>query len=367
MTALLSRYAESMFWFGRYTERAACLARIMEVQASLSRGSRVESSNWSWIVRLYDDSERFAQSYTLADSRSVIRFYASDRENPGSIISTIHAARENARALRAMISTDLWLQVNSFYNRFRNLPEQAHSESRIAQTAEMVKKEAYAQLGVANATLYRDAAWHFYTFGVLIERADQMSRLLDVRFMQLAGNGAADDGDPLGDFGFWSVLLRSAASQQAFLRIVRGHREPATVARFLIFNRGLPRSISYCVAELEHGINELRSHFEARSTSAAHQQIDVLQQSLAQAEQDPRLVERLHEFNDTVQKQLIELSSEFAYTFFDVQRPEPEDIVPVSRDGEGGDQRPSQHSKEAKSGDQISPQSQSQSQSQGSA
>jgi hypothetical protein len=93
----------------------------------------------------------------------------------------------------------------------------------------------------------------------------------------------------------------------------------------------------------------------------------VLQQSLAQAEQDPRLVERLHEFNDTVQKQLIELSSEFAYTFFDVQRPEPEDIVTVSRDGEGGDQRPSQHSKEAKSGDQISPQSQSQSQSQGSA
>ena len=354
MTALLSRYAESMFWFGRYTERSACLARILEVQASLSRGNRAEAANWGWIVRLYDDTERFSERYKQSDSRSVIRFYVSDRDNPGSIISSIHAARENARALRAMISTDLWLQVNSFYNRFRNLPEQAHSEARIAQTSEMVKKEAYAQLGVANATLYRDAAWHFYTFGVLIERADQMSRLLDVRFMQLPADQHQGDGEALGDFGFWSVLLRSAASQQAFLRIVRGRREPETVARFLIFNRGLPRSIAFCVEELEHGMNELRSRFEARSTSSAHQRIDILRQSLAQAEQDPRLIERLHDFNDTIQAHLIALTNELAYTFFDVLRPEPQ-APAAARTAEGGRE------------DRSQTQSQSQSQSQGSA
>lgn len=320
MTALLSRYAECMFWFGRYTERAACLARILEVQASFSRGARTEAADWAWIVRLYDDSERFFQTNPSANSRNVIRFYASDRENPGSIISSIHAARENARTLRAMISTDLWLQVNSFYNRFRNLPDTAHAEARIAQTCEMVKKEAYAQLGVANATLYRDAAWHFYTFGVMIERADQMSRLLDVRFAQIPG-AAHDEPGELGDYGFWSVLLRSAASLQAFLRIAHRHRDPDTVARFLIFNRSLPRSIVFCVAEMERGMNELRSRFEARSTSTAHQRIDILRETLSEAEQDPRLIERLHSFNDMIQRQLIELSNELAYTFFDAQRP----------------------------------------------
>ena len=326
-TALLSRYAECMLWFGRYTERAGCLARVLEVQSSFSRGARTEAADWAWIVRLYDDADRFFETNPTADSRSVIRFYASDRGNPGSIISSIHAARENARTLRAMISTDLWLQVNAFYNRFRNLPEAAHSEARIAQTCEMVKKEAYAQFGVADATLYRDAAWHFFMFGVLIERTDQMSRLLDVRFAQIPG-AVPDDPSELGDYGFWSVLLRSAASLQAFLRIAHRRRDPETVARFLIFNRAVPRSITYCVTELEQGINKLRSQFEARRTSSVHQRIDVLLQTLSQAEQDPKLIERLHDFNDTIQRQLIELTDELAYTFFDAQRPVPPPVEP---------------------------------------
>ena len=321
-TALLSRYAECMFWFGRYTERSACLARVLEVQTSFSRGARAEAADWGWVVRLYDDAERFFFFFSTADSRSVIRFYANDRRNPGSIISSIYAARENARTLRAMISTDLWLQVNSFFIRFGNLPESAHSEARMAQTCEMVKKEAYAQLGVAEATLYRDAAWHFFMFGVLIERADQMSRLLDVRFAQIPG-AAQDDPSELGDYGFWSVVLRSAASLQAFLRIAHKRRDPETVARFLIFNRSVPRSIAFCLAELEEGMGKLRSQFESRSTSAAHRQIDVLNQTIAQAEQDPNLIERLHQFNDTIQRQLIELTDELAYTFFDAQRPSP--------------------------------------------
>jgi uncharacterized alpha-E superfamily protein len=304
-----------MFWFGRYTERSACLARILEVQTSFSRGKSEDKANWSWIVTLYDDRERFHAKHDRADARNVIEFYLTDRDNPGSIVSSIHASRENARTLRALISTDLWLQVNAFYNRFRSLPASELSEARLAQTCQMVKKEAYAQLGVANATFYRDAAWRFFMFGILIERADQMSRLLDVRFAQLPDQ-AADENGALGDFGFWSVLLRSAASQQAFLRAARGRREPEIVARFLIFDQGLPRSISFCVSELERGINELRRRFDVRGAARPHEKIDILQQTLAEAGQDEKLVERLHQFNDLIQRQLADLTNEFARSFF---------------------------------------------------
>lgn len=321
MSDLLARYAECLFWFGRYTERTACLARLLEVQTSFDRGHAGSSTRWAWILTLYDDRERFYKSYPEADTDSVIRYYVADRENPGSIMSCIQAARENARTLRALLPTDLWHQVNAFYNRFRNLPPGALTDARLSQTCQMVKKECYAQLGVAEATLYRDAAWRFFLLGVMVERCDQMSRLLDVRFAQIRDD-IVRPGAALGDFGFWSVLLRSAASQQAYLRMSAGRRDPETVARFLIFDVGVPRSIAFCVSELDRVINELRLAYGLRGAARALEQIDIMRQSLDQAHADPRLVERLHAFNDSIQKHLITFSNELAFAFFGAERPD---------------------------------------------
>ncbi len=321
MTDLLSRYAESLFWFGRYTERATCLARLLEVQTSFDRGHAGATSKWAWILALYKDHERFQKTYASADNESVIRFYVSDRDNQGSIVSCIAAARENARTLRAILPTELWHQVNTFYNRFRSLPEEALSGRRLANTCQLVKKECYAQLGVADATIYRDEAWHFFLLGVLVERADQMSRLLDVRFAQSRTEDQINT-DALGDFGFWSVLLRSAAAQQAFLRSSAGKRDPETIARFLIFDSDLPRSIVFCVSELDRVVNELRSDYQLLGAARALEQVDMLRQLLTVASNDARLVDSLHEFNDSVQKHIIGLCDEVAYAFFGTERPD---------------------------------------------
>jgi uncharacterized alpha-E superfamily protein len=329
MNALLSRHAECLFWFGRYTERAACLARLLEVHSSISQGRTGDAASWSWILTLYDDHPKFQKTYDAPSAANVLRFYISDRDNPGSLHTCIHLARENARTLRALISTDLWQQVNTFYNRFRALPAADLSDERVARTCQLVKKECYAQIGVAEATLYRDAAWSFFHLGVLVERADQMSRLLDVRFAQARSLGG-DARESMGDFGYWALLLRSAAAQQSFLRRVRGQREPAQVARFLIFDSGLPRSIAYCVGELETVLGELRSTFGLRGNSRALEQADVLREILFQADSDPHLVDRLHAFNDGIQQELMTLTSELAYAFFGHSRPEsaaPDDEI----------------------------------------
>lgn len=321
MTDLLSRYAECLFWFGRYTERATCLARLIEVQTSFDRGHAGATTQWAWILALYDDHERFHKSWATADNESVIRFYVSDRDNLGSIVSCIAAARENARTLRAILPTELWHQVNTFYNRFRSLPDEALSGRRLANTCQLVKKECYAQLGVAEATIYRDEAWHFFLLGVLLERSDQMSRLLDVRFAQRRTDSGIGE-DELGDFGFWSVLLRSAAAQQAFLRASGGRRDPETVARFLIFDSDLPRSISFCVSELDRLVNELRSDYQLLGAARSLEHLDTLRQLLLVASKDTKLVDSLHEFNDSVQRHIIGLCEELAYAFFGAERPE---------------------------------------------
>jgi len=322
MTDLLSRYAESLFWFGRYTERAACLARLLEVQTSFDGGNNAGvAAKWSWILALYDDQENFKKLYAEPDNKSVVRFYVSDRENPGSLVSCIAAARENARTLRALLPTELWHQVNTFYNRFRNLPTESLSGNRLSNTCQLVKKECYAQLGVAEATIYRDEAWHFFLLGVLVERADQMSRLLDVRFAQSRTQPHVAQ-DAIGDFGFWSVLLRSVAAQQAFLRVSAGKRDPETVARFLIFDNSLPRSIAFCVSELDDVLGELRGEYSLRGAARSLEQVDMLRQLLVVASDDPQLIEGLHGFNDSVQQLMIGLANEIAYAFFGAERPD---------------------------------------------
>ncbi len=315
MTDLLSRYAESLFWFGRYLERTACLARLLEVQTSFDRGKASAGNTWSWILTLYDDHERFREGYGEATTENVIRFYVADRDNLGSIVASIRAMRENARTLRSIMPTDLWHQVNVFYNRFRDPTPSMLSDARLSQTCQVIKKECYALQGVAYATIYRDVAWNFFQLGLLIERADQMSRLLDVRFAQLRYEASAEARGP-GDFGFWSVLLRSVAAQQAYLRTYPGRRDADSVARFLIFDPALPRSIVFCAAQLEDVVHGLRRDYNLRGATNVLQKLDDVRQVLDVAVNDENLIRELHSFNDQIQRDLIAVTNELGQHFF---------------------------------------------------
>ena len=337
MTVLLSRYAESLFWFGRYLERTACLARLLEVQTSFDRGKTSTGNTWSWILTLYDDHDRFRDSHGEATPNKVIRFYVADRNNLGSIVASIRAMRENARTLRSIIPTDLWHQVNVFYNRFRDPTPSMLSDARLSQTCQIIKKECYALQGVAYATIYRDVAWNFFQLGLLIERADQMSRLLDVRFAQIRDEAHVEEGGP-GDFGFWSVLLRSVAAQQAYLRAYPGRRDADSVARFLIFDPALPRSIGFCAAQLEDVVHGLRRDYNLRGATNVLQKLDDVRQVLDVAVSDENLIQELHSFNDQIQRDLIAVSDELGEHFFGHGGTEQGTISP----GAGGTQSQSQ-------------------------
>src|SRR5271154_3488061 len=117
---LLARYAECLFWLGRFVERAENLARILEVHETYAR-DRSGARDWYSIVQLNADEEPFAEKHNVASAKNVIRFYLTDRENPTSIVNTVRYARENARTLRPLVSTEMWVQLNVFYNRLTEL------------------------------------------------------------------------------------------------------------------------------------------------------------------------------------------------------------------------------------------------------
>ncbi len=313
---LLARQAESLFWLGRYIERTAGLTRILLVQTAFDRG-RAQGTNWDWLLALYDESEDFYKRYAETDSESVIHYFVNDAEHPGSVLRCLEAARTNARALRAMISTDFWMQTNRAYRRVKDLPEKALRESRLANTCEAIQIDCYALYGISNSTLYRDAGWRFFDLGKQLERADQMSRLLDVRFAQIQ-TGAAESSAALGDFTHWSMLLRACGGHHAYRRLVSGPLQPENVARFLIFEQSFARSISHCIGESEQSVLELRTVCDVPTPTRLLKRLSDLKDMIHLAKGDPGLITHLHVFNDATQRHLIELTNDLGACYFEI-------------------------------------------------
>lgn len=316
--SLLARNAEQLFWLARYIERASSLARIIEIHSSYGR-ARADDLSWGWLVALYSNEELFNKAYPETSFKNVIRFYVSDADNPGSIQFSVRAARENARALRAVIPVEMWNQLNGFHQQLLSLGDADFDLVGLSRTCGIIKNGCYAHLGVADSTLFRDEGERFFRLGLMIERADQTSRLLDVKFAQLATS--AQTSGLIADTTFWSLILRSAAAYQAFRRHEPHGGDPSRVARFLLVNDSQPRSVTFCVREIQRGLEDLRSRYQLRKTGRALEQVEVLLEGLQSAAVDPDLVGRLHTVNDWLQQRLIELTSELGTTFFSLEPP----------------------------------------------
>lgn len=313
MTSLLARHAEAIFWLARYVERAENIARLLDVEKTFARNSR-SGHDWASILQIYDDEERFRATHDSADAASVIRFYVADADNPTSIVSCLRAARGNARELRPLISTEMWTQINMFYDQVRKIAPEQLAEARLDRVCAMIKEGCETHTGITDGTFYRDAGWLFYQLGALIERTDQTTRLLDVKYHLLLP-ASEDVNSPL-DVSQWNAVLRSAAAYHAFRRVHPRGMNPARVAGFLLFDRCFPRSVAHCVAEIDRMLTLLRGSWRLRGAAQVYQQLDILRAGLEQNDIEDVIERGLHAYNDWIQTTLILLSADLAQAFF---------------------------------------------------
>lgn len=297
----------------RYMERAENLARILDVNETFSRDSR-GWQNWQSILQLYRDEDRFFDEHDGADAANVLYFYTLDQENPSSIISAVNAARANARTLRPLISTEMWTQLNIFYNTLRSLKREGLTEPRLTRFCTSVKEACQAHTGITEGTFYRDEGWFFYQFGRCIERADQTTRLLDVKYHLLLPNDQAV-GSPF-DVSQWNAVLRSAAGYHAFRRVYPSGLTQMSVAGFLLFHSQFPRSVRACVREIDNRLTELRSNYNLRRGSRALEELDELCAVLDDTKIEELIDRGLHEYIDWIQVKLIRVHSEIGSAFF---------------------------------------------------
>ena len=313
---LLARYAECIFWLARYVERAENLARILDVNETFTRDAKGDQ-NWESIVNLHADEDAFYARHGEASAEAVLSFYVTDAGNASSIVSAIRSARENARALRPLISSEMWVQLNVFQNRLNAITEADLAPERLTDLFREVKEACQTHTGITEGTFHRDQGWCFYQLGRYIERADQTTRLLDMKYHLLLPHAAADVGSPI-DIGQWNALLRSAAGYHAYRRQHPRGITPGSVAGFLLLNPSFPRSVFLCVGEVEALLTELKRHHGLRGGTKAAEELDWLRALLSTLTITEILTQGLHEFLDIIQRHLIAVTRDLSASFFDV-------------------------------------------------
>lgn len=317
-TPLLSRYAESLFWMARYLERAENLARTLDVTQSFESPIRPGQA-WESVVAINADLERFRELHKLAKSdtpspENVKRFYVLDPANPTGIRFAIDAAKQNARTLRPIISTEMWQHINVFHAEMAALTGGDISGDRFSRLCAKIKESVQQQVGITEGTFYRDQGWYFLNLGRLIERTDATTRLLDIKYHLLLPQ-VTDVGSAL-DLSQWHAVLRAAAGYHAYRRTHTAQLTPKSVAHFLLFDASFPRSVLLCVRQAEYFTDQLQSRFGLRGGNVAAERLEELRAGLEERTVDQVVNAGLHEFLDWVQRQLIAVTAELALGFF---------------------------------------------------
>lgn len=317
-TPLIARYAESLFWMARYLERVENIARLIDVTQGFESPGR-EAESWFALVRINADEGSFSKRALEPTPEAVKRFYLLDRSNPTSIPASLELARTNARTLRPLISTEMWMQMNVFHRDMTTISESELSGDRLSRLCARIKEGIQAHTGITEGTFFRDQGWFFYQLGRLIERADQTTRLLDIRYHLLVL--AAGEERRVVELTQWGGVLRAAAGYHAFRRIAPAGFTPADVVAFLLKDTSFPRSVALCVEQSEWLLSQLRSRYGLRGTVAALERVEELRAAVLGRPIDRIISDGLHGFLDGLQGDLIRLAEEIGTAFFRDWRP----------------------------------------------
>jgi len=258
---MLSRTADHLFWMARYMERAENTARMLDVnyEASLlPQSTDAAEKGWKGLLGISELTGDFAKNYGEVTAENVMRYMVSDANNGSSIRNCLQAARENARAVRGTLTTEVWETQNQTWLEFQRMVASDSFLRDPSAMFEWVKFRSHLSRGVTVGTMLQDEAFHFLRMGSFLERADNTARLLDVKFHAVEseffgpapGNGESPGEVQEFDFYHWSAILRSVSAFEVYRKAYRNVIRPEKVAELLILRADMPRSLAACMNEV---------------------------------------------------------------------------------------------------------------------
>ena len=311
---MLSRVAESIYWMSRYISRAENVARVVGVNNQLQLHlPGLAEEQWDPMVEVTGDDAAFRTAYDAPTRSNVIEFLAFDTNNPNSIVSCLTQARENARSVREIISSEMWEAINTFYLFLRAPGARQRAMADAHAFFQHVQRSSYQIEGAKNETMEHGEAWHFSRMGQYLERGDQTTRILDTKYYLLLPS-PEHVGKPIDDLQ-WSALLRSASAFEAYRR-THGSVSASAVASFLLLNREFPRSVHHCVIEAQTSLHAVTGTPLRRYANRAERALGRVVANLDYTDIADVIRTGLHDFLDSIQDRLNGVGSEITRTFF---------------------------------------------------
>lgn len=310
---MLSRVADSIYWLNRYIERAENVARFIDVNLNLMLDLPMDiNQQWQPLINITGDLELFKNHYPDINAENVIQFLTFDSNYPNSIISCVQKARENARSIREIISSEMWEEVNAFYL----MLQETSSYKPLATLPDFfaqVKMSSHRFAGVMDATMSHNEGWHFGQVGRFLERADKTARILDVKYFVLLPS-VQWVGTPLDQIQ-WIALLKSASAYEMYRKCQ--HRiTPNNVAEFLILDRQFPRSVHFCLWQAQQCLHEITNSPVGSWCNTAERSLGRLCSQLGYLTIDDIMESGLHEFLDQTQSSINQVGKRIYSSFF---------------------------------------------------
>jgi uncharacterized alpha-E superfamily protein len=266
---MLSRTADHLYWMSRYIERAESLARLVDAHYRMSllpHSAETLANSLRSTMKALHMEEAYRERHDQVEPRAVFEFVSLDRDYGGSILSCLKAARENARAVRGSLTSELWVTLNSTWLDARTIAARRAPSEDIGQFVEWVKERSHLTRGVTIGTMLRDEAFHFTRIGTFLERADSTARILTAHQRDLVpGADASVVPDPYE----WTVLLRALSAFEVYRRVYRDVITPFKVAQLLILRDDMPRSLLRCCKEVYTNLRSVTNEQSAETVRRA--------------------------------------------------------------------------------------------------
>jgi uncharacterized alpha-E superfamily protein len=316
---MLSRVADSIYWVGRYVERAENVARFLDVNLNLTLDTTlVGEQQWQPLVNTTGDHEDYAKRYGTAVEENVIRFLTLDADNPNSIFSCLQAARENARSIREIISSEMWEQLNTCFLMVRTMVANGDPLERPQDFCAAIKQASHLFTGLTEATMTQNEAWHFLQLGRMLERADKTTRLLDVKYFILL-RSVQDVGSPIDEIQ-WAAVLRSASAFEMY-RKKHGRIVPSRIVQFLLLDDEFPRSARFCLNRARESLHAITGTPPGSFRNPPEKLLGQICSDLAYTQVDEVINAGLHEYLDDFQTRMNRVGSGIFEEFFALRLP----------------------------------------------
>jgi uncharacterized alpha-E superfamily protein len=307
---MLSRVADSLYWMSRYIERTDGILRMLKINYASSQDD-INEFSWKSALRVFTYLEEEPINNFSHQSREVLQFMVTGKENPNSVMNIITRARENARSVQDHITKELWQCLNDFYHTIRNeqLIEALDREDPVTVLDALIK-QATLYYGTIDVTMARGEGYAFINIGKFIERATQSADILDVKFSDV------DYDISEADTTYWKYLLMSISGYELYLKTYRSGFEARNVVEQVVLNRNFPRSAIYSINQLQRYFERLKSERHAESYHKIEFMIGRLKSKVNYSTVDSILEQGLHEFLNDVKKELYEIGIALNQNYF---------------------------------------------------